>query len=178
MFCLWYIFSPLISSFVSIVIYYPVEYLTHGLVSNVYSAGLEVEAVVKLVSGDYGNLRVPRGQTAEVVLTARPMIYGYGIPLFATLLFVFYKNEVTVVKVIVCFFILLMGVCFGVAMELMKNIFLALDKSITESISIAQWKLELIAIGYQFSTLILPAMLPLSLWILLNKNYFSDVFES
>lgn len=177
MFFLWYVLSPLISILVSFVISYPVKYFTSGLIHSINSAGLEVQGVIRLAGGTYGELIIPSGKFADIMLTARPMVYGYGIPLFATLLIAFARGKVVSFKIILCFLLLFLSVCFGTMMELIKIIFLSMDSSITETIRVAQWKLELIAISYQVGTLILPAVLPISLWLLLNEEFFSEKFN-
>lgn len=174
MFFLWYVLSPLISVLVSFVISYPLKYFTANLIHQINPAGLEIQGIIRLAGGTYGDLTVPAGRFVDMMLTARPMVYGYGIPLFATLLIAFSKNKATFLKTTLCFLLLFVSVCFGTTMEFLKIVFLSLDSSITQDLVTSQWQLESIALGYQVGTLILPAVLPISLWLVLNESYFFE----
>lgn len=170
LFAVWYYCSPLIALITSIVVAPLAGWLSSGLVSSVDYLGVVVHGTIQVAAGTYGELVVPAGQTAELSISARPMVYGYSIPLFFTLLFAFSARAVSGNKKILALVVLLLGISFGTLMELLKNIYFNLDPVLLPHGPLSSFAATLLAIGYQLSTLILPSVLPVVLWFALSGH--------
>ena len=44
-----------------------------------------------------------------------------------------------------------------------------------ESLGIASWQMEAIALGYQFGSLLLPTLAPIALWFWFDRAFFAAV---
>lgn len=174
LFFLWYFCSPLIAFIVSLVMEPAARWLSSGTLAELNYQDVLVQATILLHPGTYGDLVVPPRQVAEIFISARPMVYGYSVPLFFTLLFAFSARPVSTRAKIVALVFLLLGICLGTLMELLKTVYFSLDPALVQGGSLSQWQATLLALCYQLSTLILPAVLPIGLWLALSGQEFIE----
>ncbi|MGA9342095.1 MAG: exosortase H-associated membrane protein [Rhodanobacteraceae bacterium] len=119
--------------------------------------------------------RLARG---ELVLTVNPMIYGYSLPLFAGLAL---ATPITVrrrtLQLLVALGAIWIAQIFGVVCESLK--LLAFDAGTPGASTIAASGLPAngIALAYQFGYLILPAVLPIVLWLGMNRRFILMLVE-
>lgn len=178
LFAVWYYCSPLIALVASFVVAPLSAWLTGGLITSVDSIGVIVQGTALVTAGTYGELVVPAGQTAELSITARPMVYGYSIPLFFTLLFAFSSRPVANHLKWLALVILLLGISFGTLMEMLKTVYFNMDPALLPNGPLGSFQSDLLAICYQMSTLILPSVLPVVLWFSMSgKELFGHYFE-
>lgn len=183
LFAAWYYCSPLIAFITSLVITPLAGWLTGGLITNVDAIGGLVQGTISVVAGTYGELVVPAGQTAELEISARPMVYGYSIPLFFTLLFAFSTRPISGRLKVLALLVLLLGISFGTLMELLKTVYFNLDPTLLPYGRLGSFGSNALAVGYQLSTLIIPALLPVILWFVLSGrdvlgHYFAPSSQS
>lgn len=164
LFAVWYYCSPLIAMASGFLVVAPAGWLTDGLITAVDYTDVIVQATISVAAGTYGELVVPAGQTAELNITARPMVYGYSIPLFFTLLFAFAGRPVSASRKWLALAILLLGIAMGTLMELLKTVYFSLDPALLPNGPLGALGSNALAIGYQLSTLIIPSVLPVVLW--------------
>ena len=116
-----------------------------------------------------------RGVEADIVVDADPARYGYGLPIFLALLLAaprIGRPRQLVKLAVVGFLLLLPGQAFSLCMDLLKQMVVAMPGG-ARALSISQWQLEAIALGYQLGSLVVPTVLPIVLWIGLNRNAVS-----
>lgn len=179
LFAVWYYCSPLIALVTSFLVAPFSGWMSGGLITAVESTGLLVHGSVVVTAGTYGDLVVPVGQTAELNITARPMVYGYSIPLFFSLLFAFSTRPVAGYLKWLALLILLLGIGFGTLMEMLKTVYFSLDPALLPNGPLGSLQSTLLAICYQLGALIFPSLLPVVLWFSLSgEEWFEQHFPS
>ncbi len=63
---------------------------------------------------------------------------------------------------------------FSLSMDLLKRIAVMAPGGL-RTLNIDQWQLELIALGYQLGTLIVPTVVPILLWVWLDQRFVKDL---
>lgn len=124
------------------------------------------------------NQIAPDGQTGvgELVLTQNPLVYGYSLPLFCGLAMATpISTRRRVVQFVVAFIMIWLAQAFGVVSESFKM--LGFDSSAAGAAAIAHAgiSLDAIALAYQFGYLILPSVVPVALWIGLNRDFIEGL---
>ncbi|WP_263144994.1 exosortase H-associated membrane protein [Pseudomonas sp. RIT-PI-AD] len=163
-FLAWYLLAGPIASLVATFLQPVLRALSDGLIFRLESEGALIHAMIRLGGGQYGSLTVPPGRLAELILEGRPMIHGYGIPLFFALLLGLPRVPGKRLATLAAVSGLLALVAFGVAMGIGKSLLFDLDPAVSARLGLHQMQIDLIALGYQFGALILPAVVPLALW--------------
>ncbi|MGA8277933.1 MAG: exosortase H-associated membrane protein [Rhodanobacteraceae bacterium] len=108
----------------------------------------------------------------ELVLTINPMIYGYSLPLFAGLAMATPTSAWRcTLQLILALVAIWLAQTFGVVCESFK--LLAFDAGTVGAGAIenAGLSANAVALAYQFGYLILPAVLPIALWLGLNRRF-------
>lgn len=172
-FAIWYFCGPLIALLVATALDVLLPLLTEGRITKVESVGNMIQAVVVVGAGSYKGLEVPVGQAAELLIQTRPMIYAYGMPVFLALVFAA-DSHYDVSRNILgfCITLLLVVTAFGAGMDLIRTIFLNFPVEISRTSGVSRGHANLIAIGYQFSALILPMVVPILLGCWLCAAWF------
>lgn len=183
LFAIWYYCSPLIAFISSFAVAPLAGWLSGGLITSVDAFGVTVQGTITVAAGTYGELVVPAGQTAELAISARPMVYGYSIPLFFTLLFAFSARPISGSMKVLALAVLLCGISFGVLMEMLKTVYFSLDPALLPHGPPGPFGTNVLAVCYQLGTLIVPSLLPVVLWFALSGrdlfgHYFAPVEQS
>lgn len=171
-FAIWYFCGPLLALLVAAVLDLLLPLLTGERITQVESVGELIQAVVVLGSGSYKGLEVPAGQSAELLIQSRPMIFAYGMPVFLALAFAAdTRTDISRNQLGLCMLLLLAVVAFGAGMDLVRSVFLNLPVDMAQT-SISRMQADLIALGYQFGVLILPLVVPVLLGCWLCAAWF------
>ena len=109
---------------------------------------------------------------ADLVVEADPARYAYGLPLFLALLLAS-RSRNFIRRALAGYFILLIPQTFSLVFDVLKQILVAAGHP--ESLGIASWQMEAIALGYQFGSLLLPTLAPIALWFWLDRAFFAAV---
>jgi hypothetical protein len=109
---------------------------------------------------------------AELVVEADPSRYGYSLPLFLALL-IAARPRRFVVKALAGYVLLLIPQALATTMTLLREM-LAYGGG-ASNMGVAQWQLEAIALAYQMSTLLLPTLTPIVLWLLFDRAFLAAV---
>lgn len=112
---------------------------------------------------------MPEGEYT-LVLEANPLVYGYGLPLFAALLLAS-SEERRWRKLLLGALLLVPFQAWGICFDLLKQAAVTSGPVVTPQTGFAPWQVEGIALGYQFGALILPAMVPIGLWLAFNRRF-------
>lgn len=116
------------------------------------------------------------GKVAELLITVNPLIYGYGVPLYTAFVLAVADEEGSHWRNwILGFAVLLLVQTFGVSMETLKVIVFELGPAGRQALDLSSWELELVALGYQMGSLILPAVTPVVLWLGFYRRYLETL---
>ncbi|MBX3697816.1 MAG: exosortase H-associated membrane protein [Dokdonella sp.] len=145
-----------------------------NLFSDVVQNGHNMEVTTRLLV----NQVAPDGRSGigELVLVQNPLLYGYSLPLFSGLAM---ATPITIRRRLAQFAIALsvmwLAQAFGVIAESFKM--LAFDSAAAGANAIVGAGIapDSIALAYQFGYLILPAVMPVALWIGLNRAFIESL---
>jgi hypothetical protein len=116
------------------------------------------------------------GQRVVLDFQVNPMIYGYGLPVIAGLALATPNSLNTRLRQIavgaVCIWLVQVN---GVIWDTLQNVCSNIDGGVA---AVAKHvNLELLAGLYQFSYLILPPLVPVILWALMNQKFINDLIH-
>jgi hypothetical protein len=101
-----------------------------------------------------------------------PMVYGYALPLFSGLAMATPLTGLRrTAQIALAFVLIWLAQAFGIAAEALKILAFNSGSAGSAAIARAQIPPEAVALAYQFGYLILPAVLPIALWIGLNRDF-------
>ena len=135
-------------------------------------SGMEVATRVLVNQGGSGTA----GGIGELVLTQNPMIYGYSLPLFSGLAMATpLPTRRRLVQFALAFAVIWLAQSFGVVAESLK--LLGFDSGDAGAAAVTRTGLgaDPIALAYQFGNLILPAVVPVALWLGLNRDFVQSL---
>ena len=119
---------------------------------------------------------VPPGQEPIVILTINPLIYGYSLPFFAALTLAAPSEGMDKsIKILLGVVLLLPVQTWGVVFDIIKTLSFDLGATVATKLGIQGWRLEAVALGYQFGYLILPAISPLIIWIAMHRRFVANL---
>ncbi len=151
----------------------PVALLAKATVASVFPAWAEgVEkagTTLVLLTGleVTGVAGTPAGQVAVLTPEVEFMKYGYGLPLLIALLLASNARGL-LAKAALGAVALLPFQVWGVCFDWLKQV--AIDTGAAPFSATAR---ELIAFGYQFGYLVLPALVPVMLWVAMDRRFLS-----
>ena len=165
-------------SFVSKWTSYPVAFTTHWAldvvaddwVQSIHQQVGVIEVQTRLTMR-YG------GKEADIVVEADPARYAYSLPIFLALLLAASGSGDALRRgklAALGYFILLPCQTFSLSMDLLKQMAVAMPGG-ARALGIAQWQLEGIALGYQLGSLVVPTLIPIVLWVWLDKAYVTSL---
>lgn len=173
----WIIGLTLVWSKVSPWTSYPVAVLTHVALER--GAPMWVRSVQKgpghmLVESAIG-VPVPEagGRIAEIDVEADPGRYAYGLPIFLALIFAA-RDRHLVAKAVVGYLLLLPAQAFSATMFVLMQMVIT-ARSSTRTLVVDAWQVEAIVYGYQLGSLVIPTLVPILLWLWLDRQFFQDV---
>jgi hypothetical protein len=152
----------------------PVSTMTHMALE--FGAPYWVESVKKspeLIEVQ-SRLQIPmKGGVGDVLVEANPSHYAYGLPiLWALLLAACGPGRVG--KLALGYVLLLPAQAFSLTMDLIKQMAMAVPGG-AKVLHIEQWQLELIGLGYQLGALVLPTVVPIAVWLVLDRAYVGQL---
>ncbi len=173
MFFLWFWLAPLLMwPVIALARAVLLEYWPY-LISGVEQHGFLMEVATRILVAQAGE---GPSRVGELVLSVNPMVYGYPLPLYAGL--------VSATPLVPSKRVWQLGVgllCIGLAQSLgaLAETFklLAFDSGPEGRVAVTQagFAADAIALGYQFGYLILPAILPVVLWIVFNRVFIETL---
>ena len=119
---------------------------------------------------------MPEGQKAELVFSVNSLVYCYSIPLDTALILATPDTEKAKwIHWVTGFIILVLTQSWGVSFDILKTLLFKLDISLSSQLGFSAFQKELVALGYQFGYLILPAVTPLVLWIGFHQEFLGQL---
>lgn len=117
------------------------------------------------------------GRVGIFSVTVNPLIYGYGLPLYAAMM-VASHCEGAWWKILLGGLFLYLPQAWGVTFEVLLNIITQIGPQAAAKVGLFNWKRELVAFGYQLGALIFPVVWPTLLWVMFNRNFVYGVIFS
>jgi len=121
----------------------------------------------------------PAGQPAQFGLiepTVNPMIYGYALPLFVGLAMATPLMPARrLLQCAIAIPLIWLAQAFGTVAESLKAVAIDAGPGGLEAAQRAGLSPDVIALCYQFGSLILPSLLPALLWIVLNRRFIETL---
>lgn len=114
------------------------------------------------------------GQPGYLVAEADFLLYGYGTPLLAALLLASGARR-ALPKAALGALCLLPFQAFGVAMDWLRQSVLTAGPQVASQVAFDPIQRELVALGYQFGVLVLPALAPVLLWLALDRRFIATL---
>lgn len=120
------------------------------------------------------------GQDAKIAVlevTVNPMKYGYGLAVFAGLVISIpnLKATIKLVHLAVGFAVISVIQANGVFWETCKSLLFSGGGDAFQAINDTGISHDLVAAMYQMSYLILPAVIPVVIWVLLNRGFIEEI---
>ena len=160
--------------YLSAVLVIPVEWMLRALLIGGYSEYFEelTREQYLLLPGPV--LTLPEGR-AVVSFPVNPMVYGYGLPLIGALIM---STPISVkrrlVQLLVGFLAIFLVQSWGSFWETFRTLAFVLEHG-RPLVDAAGISATLIALCYQFGYLILPSVVPIALWIALNRSFIESL---
>ena len=166
---LWTQVSPWTSYPVSVLSHIALEHGAPMWVRTVQkSPGLiDVESTIEITAPGTG------GRRAEVSLEANPGRYAYGLPVFLALLLAA-RGPQRLARALGGALLLLPAQTFSLTLYLLMQLVLATQAN-AQVLRVDAWQIEAIVYCYQIGSLVLPTLVPIMLWLWLDRQFFADV---
>lgn len=128
---------------------------------------MEVDTAISVPIPDAGGRR---GEITIDVSTAR---YAYGLPIFIALVLAT-RGRGRLGRVAAGYALLLPFQAFSLTMNALMQMVLAAQAD-TRLLRVSQWQIEAIVYGYQLGSLVLPTLVPILLWLWMDRKFVNDV---
>ena len=113
------------------------------------------------------------GRRAEVTIDVNPARYAYGLPIFLALLLAA-RGPRRLMRGVVGYLVLLPAQAFSLSMYALMQLVLAAQVN-ARLLRIAPWQLELLVYGYQVGSLVVPTLVPILVWLWLDRQFVAKV---
>ena len=108
--------------------------------------------------------------------TLNPMVYAYSLPLFVGLAMATpLSTRRRLAQIAIALAAIWLGQAFGIVAESLKVLASDAGSAGAAAVAAAGVHREAVAFAYQFATLIVPAVVPVVLWIGLNSAFIEDL---
>ncbi|HET7402527.1 MAG TPA: exosortase H-associated membrane protein [Usitatibacter sp.] len=119
--------------------------------------------------------RTESGETGVLVPEVNPLVYTYGLAFFMALMLAARPRFWPIVAGALA---LLPFQAWGIAFDLLAQVGVRLGPEVAAQARLGGWELEVIALGFQLGSLILPPVVPVLLWAGLNRAFLERVLRS
>lgn len=116
----------------------------------------------------------PRNARAELVAEAQPARYGYGLPMLLALLLASGGKRLAR-KLAIGMVVLIPFQAFSIFFVLLKQVALGSGLGATAQVGLSALQLNGIGLCYQLGVLLLPTLVPIVLWLLLERAFLAAV---
>jgi hypothetical protein len=179
--------SPLTRFVVAALAWLPVTFALWYLCAALLLWPVQLAATL-LARGAFGDLVQAveaSGPTLTFVTTLRPgsgqaqglisvdvnmLLYAFGLPLFAALTLAA-RDTGWWRTLAMGYGAILPFVVWGVLADFLKNVAITASPLVASQAGFSSWQREVIAFAYQFGSLILPAVVPVVVWVLTHRVF-------
>lgn len=165
-FIVWYFLTPAIVYLVSLLSKGIILQTTNGSVIDLVQHNQVLHVITRFVAPEENEANEGR-----LVFVINAMKYGYGLALFvAMLLATPDKLSNKIQNFFLGFLVLLIVQVWGVTFDTIMTLVFKLGREVGESVGTTAFTREVIALGYQLGSLILPAVTPIVLWFIMYQE--------
>ncbi len=133
---------------------------------------LEIEVFIELPPE---MARIGQGRPVAAI-PVNPMIYGYGFPLLAGLAISTPQPLLQrALQLVAGYLAVALVQAWGTVFEIFQTLYFQLGEEGRATLEALGISPDLIALGYQFGYLILPGVVPVALWILMNRRFIEGL---
>ncbi len=114
---------------------------------------------------------------AVLDVTVNPMLYGYGLAVISGLVISLpeLKASTRAVQIFFGYILVVLIQTFGSFWEMIKHLVFEAGPDTSQAILNTGLDENIVALMYQMSYLILPAVVPVAYWILMNNKFISEI---
>lgn len=174
-FAAWYYMAILMTMPVAWLSGLLISLLQPEAIEGVIQRGHELDVLTLLEPAKGAGIEAPEGQVPQLTFSIDVLKYSYGIPLFTALVLASPGGEEKWTRWIFGIVILYLVQTWGVYFESLLTLYIKLGTVADQQLVLESVQRELIALGYQLGALILPAVTPLVLWIVFNREFISKL---
>ncbi|PTT16417.1 hypothetical protein DBR12_20490 [Acidovorax sp. HMWF029] len=113
------------------------------------------------------------GRRGEITIDVSTARYAYGLPIFIALVLAA-RGRGRLGRVAAGYALLLPFQAFSLTMNALMQMVLAAQADI-RLLRVSQWQMEAIVYGYQLGSLVLPTLVPILLWLWMDRKFVNDV---
>lgn len=111
---------------------------------------------------------------AVLVVDTRPARLGFGLPLFLALILASRRRN-PLGRALLGTVCLVPAQAFGIYFDILREVVVQGGAAAVTQAGFAGWQVEGIVLAYQFGSLLLPTLMPVILWLWLERDFFADV---
>jgi len=114
---------------------------------------------------------------AVLDVEVNPMIYGYGIAMISALVLSLpnQKMKNRFVQILFGYLLVVVIQAFGCFWQMLKHLIFEAGPDAQAAILDTGFSANIIALMYQLSYLILPSVVPIAYWIIMNNNFIGEI---
>ena len=163
-FAAWYFTAPYHAAIIGPLALQFVEPWRAGLVTEIERSGFMLAFVTTLET------RSSAGPVGFLVAEVNPLLYTYGLALFAALML---ATRARVWTIVIGAAVMLLFQAWSVAFDFLVQVAVLSGPEVTARAGLLGWRREAIAIGYQAGALIFPSLVPILLWGVFNRAFIA-----
>lgn len=166
-FAAWYYMAILTSPGLAFIGDWLFPWLWPEAVAGVAAAGINLDVVTRLGIDGVSAVGLSGVGTGELIFELNPLKLGYSVPLYTALVLAVPSDDPGGRKLLAWLFgmtILVLTQVFGIGAEILKILAFDLGDQARPLLGFNSWGYELVVVGYQIGTLILPSVVPIMLW--------------
>lgn len=156
----WYYLSPILAPWLALPAQAVLTTFLPALITGIETLGPNLEVVTTLPT--------QTGQISGVlVFVLNPLKYSYSLPLYTALVLAVTVEDDwdKLLGWLLGVMILSAAAVAGISVEIVKILSFELGDQARAQLNFSQWHYDLTVLGYHSSTLILPSVLPVMLWL-------------
>ncbi len=114
---------------------------------------------------------------AVLDVSVNPMLYGYGVAVISGLVLSVpgLKWTKVIFQIVLGYFVVVLVQTFGSFWEMMKHLMLEAGPDVSHAILETGISPNIMALMYQLSYLIFPAVIPVAYWIIMNNVFIGEI---
>jgi hypothetical protein len=168
-FAAWYFTAPFHSAVAGALSRLWVALFAPGAIAGLERQGSELVFVTAI------EVQSAAGTSAALVAEVNPLIYTYGMALFVALMLASRCRWRALVTGLV---ILLPFQAWGIALDFLTQVGIGSGPEVAAQAGLANWRREVIALGYQVGALLFPSLVPVTLWAVFNRPFVEDALQT
>lgn len=118
----------------------------------------------------------PVGHLEPMTFAVHPLNFNYGLPLCVALILASPGGLLVACRnILIAVIILLLVQIWGIYFDVLRNLFIDIPMQLGERVNLPKVQLYLIAMGFQFGSMVFPAVTPLVIWGVLYQTFIVSV---